>query len=525
MATRFSDKPVKQSETQNPESKITAKRLAVALLYTLLALGGAVLSVSTLGRSSYRWHGLVVELRLLPTAQGHTTLALTPLGEVQARTHRAPVALLASLQQIDVEGIRQALEKSPTAEALAKDFETSARADLRDFVLRQLGFAALGGLLGPILLRNRRFRYYLLGPTLGFLLVGATLTTALKTFNGRAFSAPQYSGALKEAPWIIQFGTDAFTKIEALSTKLRTVATNLNVLYGRISAVTDPLNQMPDPAAIRVLHVSDIHNNRAAFAFVRKVAEQFHADLIVDTGDLTDFGSPLEAITTQQIGKLPYPYIFVAGNHDSQATVAALAKLKNVTILDGQIAEVRGLRLLGLPNPASARAGVGSVDTTPTELQDSAAKLLQAYRNAPDTPDIIAVHDPKQSVSLWGIAPLILCGHLHATSITRETTLPSPAAPPAPVPAMDYPTVVCNAGSTGAAGLRYFEGPDMTAPFTCSVLTFGKTPPAVPANPEPPNANKPPAAPEKPERLRLRSIDMIVLNGKFDQYSISHTTY
>ena len=499
---------------------ILLRRLAFVLLFALLACGGAVLSVATLGRTSYRWHGLVVELRLMPAAQGATTLALTPLGEVRARTHHAPVALIASLEEIEIEDIRKALDKSPNAQNLARDFEKTAREDLRDFVLRQIFFAALGGLAAPILLRNHRFRYYAGGPLFGILLIGAALGSALTTFDGKAFNAPVYSGALKEAPWIIRFGTDAFAKIDALSSKLQIVAGNLNVLYGRIAAVTDPVNQMPDADAIRVLHISDIHNNPAAFGFVGKVAEQFHADIIVDTGDLTDFGSPLEGAFAQQIAKLPYPYVYVAGNHDSLTTIAALAKLKNVTVLNGQITEIKGLRFLGLLNPASARAGVGSVDTTPQELQDNAALLLQDYQSASGKPDIVAVHDPKQGAALWGIAPLILCGHLHAPSIARQTA-PFPALPAPPS------TIICNAGTTGAAGLRYFEGPDKTAPFTCAVLTFSRVP-APAAMPAPLNLDAPkilPAAPAPLARPRLRAVDIIVLDGKFEQYSISHTAY
>ena len=118
-----------------------------------------------------------------------------------------------------------------------------------------------------------------------------------------------------------------------------------------------------------------------------------------------------------------------------------------------KIAEVKGLRLLGLPNPASARAGVGSVDTTPQELQDSAARLLQAYQTAPDKPDIIAVHDPKQSVSLWGIAPLVLCGHLHTPSLTTQSA--PPLLPVAPNAVSDS-RLQC--GDDGRGGAALFRG-------------------------------------------------------------------
>ena len=535
-----------------PHWRRIAARLSFYALFLMLCLSGAVLSVVTLGRTAYRWHGLVVELRLMPAAHGQTALVLMPLGEVRAATHKAPVELIASLQQIEIEELRKTIGATPKTDALAQDFERTARADLRNFVARQMLFAALGALIAPTLLHCRRVRFFLLSGAIGMAIMGGTVGSALSTFDGKAFATPNYSGALKEAPWIIQFGSDAFTKIEALSTKLKTVANNLNVLYGRISAVTDMAHAGKDPDEIRVLHISDIHNNKAAIDFVHRVAEQFDVDFIVDTGDLTDLGSPPETVIVQQIGKLPIPYVFVAGNHDSRAVMDALAKLKNVTVLNGQVVEMNGLRLLGLPNPASARAGAGSVDTTPQEMDANAAQLQQVYDGLPEPqkPDILAVHDPQQSKRLWGRIPLVLCGHLHTPSIQRQD------APPVPMPpgmVMPVSTVLCNAGSTGAAGIRYFEGPKGAVPFTCAVLTFrrpapdnktasasppapaGKAPSAAPAAPAADKAPPPspaaknntplPALPTPDAHLTLRAIDMIILDGTLEQYSISHTMY
>ena len=111
-------------------------------------------------------------------------------------------------------------------------------------------------------------------------------------------------------------------------------------------------------------------------------------------------------------------------------------------------------------------------------------------------------------------------------------------------------TVICNAGTTGAAGLRYLEKEKGT-PFSCAVLTFylpapprsgreaavgpssapgdspgptGATPlanttPTVPGG----QAGAPPNAP--PARPILRAIDLIALKGSFGEYSISHYTF
>src|SRR2546421_12657565 len=89
------------------------RRAAFVALFVMLALSGSVISVCTLGRSVYRWHGFEVELRLMPAQQGQTRLVLTPLGEVYAHTHIAPVALIASLQQIESEEVRKLVATIP----------------------------------------------------------------------------------------------------------------------------------------------------------------------------------------------------------------------------------------------------------------------------------------------------------------------------------------------------------------------------------------------------------------------------
>src|SRR5690242_9393027 len=94
---------------------------AFVLLFALLAFSGAILSVCILGRSVYRWHGFVVEVRLLPATVGQTRLVLTPLGDVQAKTHAAPVALVVALEEIQVEEIKKLLARPPKRDDLAQD--------------------------------------------------------------------------------------------------------------------------------------------------------------------------------------------------------------------------------------------------------------------------------------------------------------------------------------------------------------------------------------------------------------------
>ncbi|HLJ53401.1 MAG TPA: metallophosphoesterase [Chthonomonadaceae bacterium] len=542
------------------------RQAAWVTAYVLLCVIGSALSVATLGRTVYRWHGFAVELRVVPSPRGQTSLVLMPLGEVHAQTHRAPVALIATLEEVQLDEINKVIHSEPKVDLLTRDLESSVRRDVRDFVLRQVAFSALGALLAPLLLRSRRPWKYVLSALLGAALAAGIVGRAFATFNGKAFESPTYTGTLRQAPWVIQFGKDAFVRIELLSQRVKTIAANLNVLYGRISVPPDRLTGGSDSDTIRILHVSDLHNNPAGLAFMQEVARQFHVSMIVDTGDLTDFGSPPEVAMVQGIGKIGYPYVFVAGNHDSRVVTDALAKLPNVTVLNGRSATLAGFTLYGLANPASQRAGVGSVDTTAEEIRAGGEAMLQAISGMKEAPDIVAIHNPEEARPLWGRVPLVLCGHLHRYYVDTEDVSGADVGPPAAPPATAtlvprFETVVCNAGTTGAAGLRYFEK-EQGVPFSCAVLTFRRPrAPSKPAGPgaagssgpprgglktppreaaQPPGSG--PAAPNstaagttaaqlehagmrEPNRPRLVAIDLIVLDGALHQYSITHRPF
>lgn len=60
----------------------------------------------------------------------------------------------------------------------------------------------------------------------------------------------------------------------------------------------------PDDRTIRLLHVSDIHLNPAAYDLMASVITQFTVAAVVDTGDSTDYGSELENRTLGRIGRL-----------------------------------------------------------------------------------------------------------------------------------------------------------------------------------------------------------------------------
>jgi len=452
--------------------------LGLALLCCLCA----AFTVTEFGAQTYHWQGLDVQVGLQPALRGQTRLILTPLGEVRAATHRTPLALKVSLQGVSLERMKALALHPPDRTALEQDFRRTARRDLRQFSFWQIVLGTLGGLIAPLFLRLRHARFWVFSALCGGGFIAALLFATLRTFHAGAFASPTYTGSLRKAPMIVSLGKVVFLQAQALSDRLKTVATNLNALYGRLSA---PPGLAPDDArTVRILHISDIHNNVAAMGFVQELAADFHADAVIDTGDLTDFGLPVEATLSKGLARLPIPYLFVAGNHDSQATVRAVGAHPNAMILDGQRVSVDGLSVLGLPDPSSARPGQGSVDTSDQAIQAASDTLLADVKQTPMPPDIVCVHNPRMDARVIGQVPLVLCGHLHRAYVETDSA-----------------TVVCNAGTTGGAGLRYLDRRE-GVPLSAALLTFSR-----------------------PPHPRLLTIDMIVLDGSLSEYSITRRTF
>jgi predicted MPP superfamily phosphohydrolase len=219
-----------------------------------------------------------------------------------------------------------------------------------------------------------------------------------------------------------------------------------------------------------------MHLNPAAWGVVRTVADQFSVDVVVDTGDINDWGSEPESSYVGEISKLRVPYLYVRGNHDSAVTAAAVAKQPNATVLDNSITTVKGLTFAGIGDPRFTPDK--STDTTDAEqhaaVVTSGEMLAQKILSSPKPVDVAMVHDPVAAQPLAGICPLVLAGHRHARSITRldpstPVVLPSDAA--SPLVQQPERTLLMVEGSTGGAGLRGLESAK-PLPLALSILYF-----------------------------------------------------
>lgn len=136
------------------------------------------------------------------------------------------------------------------------------------------------------------------------------------------------------APWMVGLAQETFGKIETVGENLEIIAKNLNLLYERLDNL-QPLGETTDE--FKILHVSDLHNNPAGMDFVLRVADLFGADMIIDTGDISDFGTPLEALLLEQLNHIDIPYFFIPGNHDAPAIIDRMNQIPNVTVVNGLV--------------------------------------------------------------------------------------------------------------------------------------------------------------------------------------------
>jgi predicted MPP superfamily phosphohydrolase len=435
------------------------------------------LALQFFGMMEVRLGPLDLEFRMRWSAQGETRLVLPPVGEVKASTHRLPVTFSLRLNRIDHDLLQAEVERTEQPADYLENLLPSLRRVFIMFLVHLLLLGMLCGVLtGMIFWGWREYRRWTLSLLVGLVFTAMVLGGVALSYDQSAFDNPRYEGILEGAPWLLDLLDKGLAQLDTLGRKMEVVAGNLNRLFSQVDQL-DSLAQAD--GELKVIHVSDIHNNPAAFDFLTRVAEGFGADLIIDTGDLTDYGTNLEAQLSTRIANLGTPYFFVPGNHDSPDVISRLRRIRNVKILDSKPVSYKGLTVLGLPDPASRN---GRLMASVEELLKSADALETVWENMAQPPDLVAVHNIDTADKLLGRVQVVLHGHDHKARIYNEGD-----------------TKIIDAGSSGAAGVRALENESVDGvPFSLALLRFDR--------------------PGDGERYLLTAVDMIrvySLNGRF----------
>ncbi|TFV67232.1 UNVERIFIED_ORG: metallophosphoesterase [Bacillus sp. AZ43] len=415
----------------------------------LIALAGALVAVLLFGRISAPIGPFDATLAFRPTGGG-ASVAVPPLGSLTVDVYDGPLRLDVALQSVDQQRA-QALASDPVRLAGVVDQVTD---DLRSAAVRLVwttaGLALAGATLASLLVTRRRREAAMAAGITTVLLVG-TGGLGVATWRPEALSQPTYTGLLINAQSLIGSAEDLVARFDAYRASLEDLVGNVGTLYSTISALPAPGG---DGGTVAFLHVSDLHLNPAGFDLMAQVVDQFGVDAVLDTGDITDWGSEPENRLITSVGDLGVPYVYIRGNHDSAVTAGLVAAQPNATVLDDSTVTVAGIEIAGTPDPRfTPDKSTGDDDAGDEVLFDSGEELLEVVQELPEPPPITLVHDPKQARPLDGDVPLVLAGHTHERRVGR----------------FDEGTLLMVQGSTGGAGLRALEG-EFPEPLTCTVL-------------------------------------------------------
>jgi predicted phosphodiesterase/uncharacterized membrane protein YqjE len=447
----------------------------------ILMLAVGLLFIQLFARTVFNFDSFSFDIKMNLAVKGGTRLAIPPVGYLFFKTHQTPWEITVTLDEIDFTRLEKQLNDLPPKQ----EWLTVLRDQLMRTITRLFALIFFWGICGSALLLIifRIFptsRWFWYGTALTLILVLGLIGSTVLSYDQSAVEHPQYQGVLASAPWAMNLISMGMDHVEVIGNNLKQISQGLPMLYkqaGQIGSLGDFRTDLV------MLHVSDIHNNPAALDFVRELTANFKVQVVIDTGDLTDYGTALEAEIIKNIEEIKIPYLFIPGNHDSPLIIANLKKLGNVTVLtDGPI-KFNGLVIDGVADPASSdyNSDVSSAQVM-TEIRDAFSRRVL---EAESFPDIIAVHNRNLAESLIGSVPLILHGHDHKYLLTIKGR-----------------TIIDDAGATGAAGLRGITKKGV--PYSASILYWQKN-----------TAGK----------LQLQAIDSISIDGTKGKFSLERHAY
>jgi predicted phosphodiesterase len=426
-------------------------RRALALAAVVVAtLAGGYLALVSFRQD----HELSVGSIRLSVSPGHKGAldVYVPLVDWGARFEaiRLPVRLRVDLKTIDRNVVKRVAEGGQLdVHQVRKEARDAIANYLRDLILAVLLCGGSLGVLVAFAVRGGatpKLRYTT-GTAVGAAVIAAIVLVTLLPPRGQ-IDNPQYYA----------FGPDIPRALEAVETAQRSTRAldqELDAqLVGLARLVTAPANRPALENRPRLTVASDLHNNVLTLPILERTAA---GGPVLFVGDLTDRGSPLEAALTRRVVRTGKPFVFVAGNHDSDSLTRELARdgaivltrtgrlsTNGITTNGHPVVTVAGLRVAGYDDPFERRAGENFADRFDRTPDASEVERFTTWmRSVRDRVDVVMVHNPAllpdalDELDAEGRPkPLtILVGHTHHAELTRR-----PGA------------TVINAGTVGAGG-------------------------------------------------------------------------
>jgi predicted phosphodiesterase len=384
---------------------------------------------------------------------GRTTLFLPPLGTISADTHFSPVGYTIEVREIDPVALTDSLSTAEGRLALSSSVEEDLRSAALRLAVKLLFGALVIGAITAAVLPHRHWWSVVSGAAGGLLAVGAFIGLSALTFDVKAFEEPRYSGALERAPEVIATVNRSIGGLAELSSRYTTAARRVSDL---LALVAEP-DRSTRGGSVALLHISDIHSNPLGVEIASRLAREFEVDAVLDTGDLTSFGQHVEGNIATLIKDFPVPYLFVPGNHDSDANRRTIGRIGNVTLLDGREDTVGDVSIFGVADPTFTASNETTTEEANLRREERASQVALEVQAA--LPDVLAVHDVRLAEQSFGEVPLVMAGHTHDRAEERVAG-----------------TLVLTVGSTGATGLGSFLV-EAELPYEAEVVYFQESQP------------------------------------------------
>ncbi|MGI5213544.1 metallophosphoesterase [Plantactinospora sp. CA-290183] len=440
------------------------RRAVLSLAVLAVSVAGILIGVLLGGRMETDIGPFRAEMAITPSTEGGTTVTIPPLGALQLDSHSGPAHLSVRLGSLDQRRTEALIDDPANLTRASRSAVTDVTNGVIRVGIRTIAVSVLTTLiLAALVFRNTRRVAWSGG--LALLITGGSLGIAALSIRPQSIEEPRYEGLLVNAPAIVGDARRIASDYGRYADQLQRMVGNVSQLYTTVSTL--PIFEQAQ-GSVRVLHVSDMHLNPTAWQVVRTVVEQFKIDVVIDTGDMTDWGSEPEASFVGSINLLKVPYVFIRGNHDSAATAAAVARQPNAIVLNNSVTTVAGLTIAGIgdprftPDKETSPNGSGALPQTVSQVTGAGQQLAATIRTAGRPVDIALVHDPASAGALANLVPLVLAGHTHNREVRELPPVPGATTPP---------TQLHVQGSTGGAGLRGLEG-EKPLPLAMSVLYF-----------------------------------------------------
>ena len=445
----------------------TIRSAAAVALVVIAVLGGGLLALATYSAERELSVGRI-ELSVQPFHRGALDLYV-PLVDWGARfgAVRLPARLSIDVRTVDREAAeRLAAGQLPDVEAVRSEARDAVASYLRVLLLVVFAFGLTAGVIVALAVRGRgapRVRW-LFGTALGTTLAGCLVIGLLLPPRG-AIANPEYYANGPDIPV-------ALRAVEQAQGSARVITEELNEqLVGLARLVAASSRREPGRDLHHLVLASDLHNNLLALPALDRAVGQ---KPLFFAGDLTSSGSPFEFTLVQRIVRIGHPFVFVSGNHDSDALVRRMAlaggivltqrgRLKANGTYGPVVVNVRGLRVAGYADPFERRARdrfrqLREPRPTPEEQEGFRDWLRPLLGHV----DVVMVHSPALAESaaeeLRRIPPArplaLLTGHTHMQSFHSSTNL-----------------VELNGGTVGGGGTGNLE---KNQPFGLAILIYGR---------------------------------------------------